>query len=167
MDIGTGQTQDQIRILLEFFSPDLFDPESDSYVPPEIIDKLLQLSESARPTCLPDDQQDLAQAFYLLYLISLRNDLAAGRVSVTTGPVLSEREGDIAVSYADLTKLGAMAGAIKPSSDPWYQWELLWRRCGRGAITSRFGDPVNRRMTAMQLNIQILPMAYGVWRTVF
>jgi len=114
----------------------------------------------ARPFCLPTPLQDQAEAMYLLYLFSLREDLQAGRTNTVSGPVTSEREGDIAVSYADLTRTDA---TLKPASDPWTQWHLLWMRCARGAITSRFGDPV-RQGSGRAVSDALAAAAIAVWQ---
>ena len=30
----------------------------------------------------------------------------------------------------------------RPASDPWDAWNRMWSRCARGAIITRYGDPV-------------------------
>jgi hypothetical protein len=134
---------DEVTELLKFFYPQYFDPENPAYIPPEMLDALLQLSDDARPWCLPTNRANLAQAFFMAYLISVQKETSSGQqVATTSGPITSEKEGDIAITYADLTASGGTGSQSKrPSSDPWDAWNRLWSICARGAITTRFGDP--------------------------
>ena len=135
---------DEVTALLQLFFPQYFDPDSPDYVPPEMLQALLALSETARPWCLPIDRANLAQAFFVAYLISVQKETSSGQQVVTTaGPITSEKEGDIAVTYATVTSggSGSNSQSKRPSSDPWDAWNRLWTICTRGAITTRFGDP--------------------------
>jgi hypothetical protein len=134
---------DNVKALLELFFPQYFDPEDPAYIPPEMLDALLALSETARPWCLPEDRANLAQAFFVAYLISVQKESSSGKQVVTTaGPIVSEKEGDIQVTYATVTSGGESSGKSgRPSSDPWDAWNRLFQICARGAITTRFGDP--------------------------
>jgi len=156
---------DAVDALLRLFFPQIYDPDSPSYVPPEILSQLNILAMESRPWCLSNAEQNLAEAWFTAYLISLRQDTVSGtKPTVVAGPVISEREGDIAVTYADTTKTGATNTQSKrPPSDPYDAWSKLWARCGRGAITTRYGDPV-KRISASAFAANIIPTAIGVWR---
>jgi hypothetical protein len=134
---------DEIEALLKLFFPQYFDPENPAYIPPEMLDMLLLLSEEARPWCLPTNRANLAQAFFVAYLISVQKETSSGKQVITTaGPIISEKEGDITINYATTTSGGEGSSKSKrPSSDPWDAWNRLWNICARGSITTRFGDP--------------------------
>lgn len=130
-----------IKLKMQVFFPQYFDSENPAYVDPGVLDELLTISNEARPWCLPTDRANLAQAMYTAYLISVRNETSTGQaVSVKAGPITSEKEGDIAVTYA-MSPSGSESVSKRPSSDPWDAWYRLWSLCNRGAITTRFGDP--------------------------
>lgn len=143
MSETTPDYWDEVTELLKFFYPQHFDPENPAYIPPEMLDALLQLSDDARPWCLPTNRANLAQAFFMAYLISVQKETSSGQqVATTSGPITSEKEGDIAITYADLTSTGGTGSQSKrPSSDPWDAWNRLWEVCAKGSITTRFGDP--------------------------
>jgi hypothetical protein len=124
------------------FFPQYFDTESPDYVPPEMMDALLALSDEARPWCLSESRQNFAQAMFLAYLISVQKETSSGQeITVKAGPVTQEKEGDISVTYAASPSTGTGQMSKRPSSDPWDAWNRLWTACSRGAITTRFGDP--------------------------
>lgn len=152
---------------MQLFFPQLFDPQSPSYVDPDILTQLISLAESARPPCLSDAEQDLAQAYFTAYLVTLRNDTSSGTTPVvTSGPVTSEKEGDIQITYADVTSTGSTGTQSKrPPSDPWDVWSRMWMRCARGAILTRFGDPCS--IGGVAFTNQMVPLAYSVWRPVW
>jgi len=157
---------DEVEALLKLFFPQYFDPENPAYVPPEMLDALLAISETARPWCLPTDRANLAQAFFVAYLISVQNETSSGRQVVTTsGPITSETEGEIQVTYATVTSGGGDSGKSKrPASDPWDAWNRLWSICAKGAITTRFGDPMQRSVNADALTLQLRTTAIGLVR---
>ncbi len=100
----------------------------------------LQRAEAYRPRCLSDELQNEAQAHYAAHILDARvRDLRAGAgqagVVVPSGPVTSEREGDIAVTYADASGSDHATGP----ATPYARWQALHRLCGRGAILTRFG----------------------------
>lgn len=146
--------------ILTLFFPQYFDPESPQYVDPEIMKQLIAIAEEARPWCLPDAQQDFAQAMYTAYLVGVRNETSSGGSSVpVAGPITSEKEGDIAVTYAT-SQSGATNMSKRPASDPWDAWNRMWSRCSRGAIITRYGDPVK---SGVALTAILWPQAYNVW----
>jgi hypothetical protein len=156
---------DTVDALLRLFFPQYYDPASPSYVPPEILSQLNSLAMQSRPWCLSNAEQNLAEAWFTAYLVSLRQDTSSGtQPTNVAGPIVSEREGDIAVTYADLSKSGGTktSASTRPPSDPYDAWAKLWARCGVGSITTRYGDPVKKRMSASAFTASVVPMAVGV-----
>lgn len=165
MSDSTNPNWDAVQALLTVFFPQYFDPESPNYVPPEILAQLNALAVTSRPWCLSNAEQNLAEAWFTAYLISLRQDTSSGTRPVdVAGPIVSEKEGDISVTYADLSKSGGTktSASTRPPSDPYDAWAKLWARCGIGSITTRYGDPV-RRMSAQTVTAIATPLAVGVW----
>lgn len=152
-----------VETLLNLFFPQFYDTESPQYVPPEIMQQFAVLSEGARPWCIPVEQQNFAQANFIAYLVSLRGETSSGQGTVpVAGPVISEREGDVAVTYANLTASSSMDTMSKrPPSDPWDIWNRFWMRCARGTITTRFGDPCK---SGGMFTLEVIPIALNVWR---
>jgi hypothetical protein len=132
-----------IKTVLTVFFPQYFDPDNPAYIDPGLLDQLLFISEDARPWCLPLSRANLAQAMFVAYLITVQKETSSGQqVNVVAGPITSEKEGDIAVTYATTAGDSSTDSMSKrPSSDPWDAWNRLWQVCAKGAITSRFGDP--------------------------
>ena len=92
---------DNVVAVLQIFFPQFFDPELPQYIEPDILTQLIWISEEARPWCLPDKQQDFAQAMYTAYLVTLREETSSGGSTMPyAGPITSEKEGDIQVNYA-------------------------------------------------------------------
>lgn len=151
---------------MQLFFPQYFDPKSPHYVTPDTLTQLNLLAMTSRPWCLSNAEQNLAEAWFTAYLVSLRGDTTSGiQPSNVAGPIISEREGDIAVTYADLSKSGGTKSlsSNRPPSDPYDAWTKLWARCGVGSITTRYGDPV-RRMSASAYTASVLPTAIGIWQ---
>jgi hypothetical protein len=159
---------DAVQALLKTFFPQYFDPASPSYVPPEVLAQLDMLAVESRPWCLSNEMQNVAEAWFLAYLISLRQETSSGEgITQVAGPIIAEKEGDISVTYADMTKATQGTPMSKrPPSDPYDAWSLLWGRCGRAAITTRYGDPVKRQMTASAYTAGVIPAAIGIWQNV-
>jgi len=152
---------DNVVAILQLFYPQFFDPDSPLYVDPEILTQLIWLAEEARPWCLPEGRQDFAQAMYTAYLVSVRNETSSGQVSTpVAGPIVSEKEGDIQVNYASPSTGSSNKTSSRPSSDPWDAWYRLYERCGRGAILTRYGDPVK---SGMLVSEGLYQRAYNVW----
>jgi hypothetical protein len=128
---------------LQLFFPQYFDPDDPAYMDPVLVDAILDIAEDARPPCLSEKQQNLAQAYFAAYLIDVRQQTSSGQTAVTVaGPITSEREGDIAVTYADLSSSNQTNSRTQaPPATAWDQWNRMWIRCTRGTITTRFGDP--------------------------
>lgn len=156
-----------IEQILKLFYPQYFDPADPAYVDNVIMQQLDIIAQQARPWCLNNDAQNLAEAMYLAYLISLRHQTTSGSAGAppAAGPVLSEKEGDISVTYADMTKSGASTASLsqRPASDPWDMWNKLWQRCASGGITTRYGDPC-RAKSGIAFTNEVTPYAVGVWR---
>jgi len=109
--------------------------------------------------------QNYAQAMYTAYLVTLREDTSSGTVDTpVAGPIVSEKEGDISVTYATASSGGSDTSKNRPPSDPWSLWNKLWAQCGRGAITTRYGDPV--RLSGQAFTNVITPLALNVWRAI-
>jgi len=160
--IETPPHYDVVVAIMSIFFPQYFDPESPSYVDPEVMKQLIWLAEEARPWCLPEGRQDFAQAMYAAYLVSLRSETSSGQVSTpVAGPIVSEKEGDIQVNYASPSSGSETSGQSKrPASDPWDAWNKLWSACGMGAITTRWGDPVR---SGTMVSAELSSRAYRVW----
>jgi hypothetical protein len=123
--------------------------------------QLATLAEEARPWCLPSGDQDFAQAAFTAYLVSLRNETSSGSSQQpVAGPITSEKEGDIAVTYATSQTSNTSGMSKRPPSDAWDTWNRFYIRCGAGAILTRFGDPCK---SAGALTAYINPLAMNVW----
>lgn len=150
-----------VEALLQLFYPQFFDETNPDYVDPTILLQLATLAEESRPWCLPPGQQDLAQAAFTAYLVSLRNETSSGVTQVPTiGPISSEKEGDIAVTYAATTTNTQSGMSQRPPSDAWDTWNRLYMRCAKGSILTRFGDPCR---SSQALTDYINPLAMNVW----
>lgn len=160
----TNPNWDEVLQFLQLFYPQYFDPESPQYVDPEILALLDTIAQEARPPCLSNKAQNYSEALYLAYLISLRSETSSGAPTTTevSGPITSEREGDIAVTYADLTKssTGSLPARGRPPTDPWDAWNRMWSRCMKGAILTRYGDPIR---TSQQATMVLSSRAIAVW----
>lgn len=153
---------DAVEAYLRLFFPQFFDENGPHYVDPDTMTALAIVSEEARPWCLREGLANLAQSMFIAYLVSLRNETMSGTSQVTTaGPVISEKEGDISTTYADLTKTGQTGTLSKrPPSDPWDAWNRLYMRCATGSILTRFGDPVK---TGQVVTLGINPLVAGIF----
>jgi hypothetical protein len=150
-----------VEPLLLLFYPQFFDRDSPQYVDPAILLQLATLAEETRPWCLPSGQQDLAQAAFTAYLVGLRSETSSGeKTTPTLGPIQTEKEGDISVTYAAATAGTVSSMSQAPPSDAWDTWNRLYMRCARGGIVTRFGDPCK---SAAALTASINPLALNVW----
>ena len=158
--IETSPHYDNVVKILQLFFPQFFDPDSPGFVEPDILTQLIAIAEEARPWCLPESQQDFAQAMYTAYLVSARNETSSGGSTIpVAGPITSEKEGDIAVTYAT-SQAGVTNMSKRPATDPWDAWNRMWTRCSRGAILTRYGDPAKNGTI---LNAMLWQRAYNVW----
>lgn len=150
-----------IQAFLMLFYPQYFVEGGPHYVDPVVMQTLNIIAAEARPWCLSEGEQDLAQAFYLAYLISVRQETSSGqKFATSSGPVVMEKEGDIQVQYADLTKTPSGATSGRPPSDAWDAWNRLYMRCGQAAILTRFGDPC--RVTSKSLTRTLVTRALSL-----
>jgi len=150
---------DNVVAIMTLFFPQYFDPDSPQYVDPETMKQLIWIAEEARPWCLSESRQDFAQAMYSAYLVSLRNETSSGQtVTPVSGPITSEKEGDIQISYGTATS--SAGSSNRPASDPWDAWNRMWTRCGRGAILTRYGDPMK---SGKEMSSILAKEAYNVW----
>jgi len=142
-DFAPPDYWESVKQILKVFFPQYFDPNDPAYIDPDLLVQLMLLSQEARPWCLPIDRANLAQAMFTAYLITVQKETSSGKpVNVVAGPITSEKEGDIAVTYAEPSSNTATSSVSKrPSSDPWDAWNRLWQVCAKGAITTRYGDP--------------------------
>jgi hypothetical protein len=127
--------------ILKLFFPQYFDPSSPSYVDPVLLQLLLSVSDEARPWCLSLNRQNFAQAMFTAYLITVQEETSSGKPTPSyLGPISSEKEGDVAITYAAVPQ-STDSASRRPSSNPWDAWNRLWNICQKGTITTRFGDP--------------------------
>lgn len=148
--------------ILQVFFPQYFDPENPAYVDPDIMIQLVTLAEEARPWCLSQERQNFAQAMFTAHLVSVRNETASGKSFIpVSGAIVSEKEGDIAVTYANSASGSNVSISQRPASDPWDAWNKLWQRCARGAITTRFGDPA--RYHAQTISDGLTNRGKSIW----
>ena len=140
-DIVPDYWNDVLNLVKVFF-PQYFDQTSPDFVPSEMFDALQPIADEARPWCLSLERQNFAEAMFLAYLIQVQKETSSGQGFVPyAGPITSEKEGDIAVTYAAITSNQQSNMSKRPSSDPWDAWNRMWSICAQGAITTRFGDP--------------------------
>ena len=157
---GLPPHYDSVVVILQLFFPQYFDPKSDQFVPPDTLTQLIWIAEEARPWCLSEERQNFAQAMYTAYLVGVRNETSSGGSTIpVAGPITSEKEGDIAVTYAT-SQSGATTMSKRPASDPWDAWNRMWSRCGRGAILTRYGDPMKN---GLDLTALLWKRAYYTW----
>ena len=124
--------EEYLRILY----PSLFDPDD-----PDNLDEILDIAELSRPKCLPDKAGNIAVAYYAAYLIDEVNKGEAGGGAITSGILLSEKEGDIQKTYANpLTGGGGAALVSEAPKSAWEKWKRLYDLCARGSITTRIGQ---------------------------
>lgn len=156
---------DAVEQILNLFYPQYLNPDDPNYVDSDILAQLDVIAIEARPWCLNTTQQNMAEAMYLAYLVSLRAHSVSGSAGAppAAGPVISEKEGDIQITYADMTKSGQSTASMsqRPASDPWDIWNKLWQRCSLGAITTRYGDPCK---SSTAFTNEVVPYAIGIWR---
>jgi hypothetical protein len=131
---------------LRVFYPGFFDPNSPNYCTPLQIAIALDTAEEFRPPCLRKTLGDIAQAHYAAYLLEefiagQATGGVGGGASRIRGPVLSEKEGDISITYADPRIAGQAEDDLAPTSG-WEKWSRLNDLCKYGAITSRFGQRI-------------------------
>lgn len=163
----TSNHWEDVKPFLELFFPQFFDTENPQYVDPDIFAQLSLIAEDARPWCIPEAQQNLAQAYFTAYLVSLRNETQTGTFTPpAAGPVVSEKEGDITVMYANMSMKGGTTETMskRPPSDPWDVWNRFWMRCSAGAILTRYGDPCRN---GVAFTAGIYPRAMDVWYPVW
>lgn len=148
-----------VESFLRLFFPQYFDPNSPHYVEPTTLTALALVANDARPWCLSDTEQDLAQALFTAYLISVQQETSSGQtVTPKAGAITSEKEGDITVTYAT-TQTGTTTMSKRPATDPWDAWNRLYMRCGRGAILTRFGDPCQQSLPSPLLTKTLVSRA--------
>lgn len=148
---------------MEFFYPSIFNGETLAYASPQDIAMALSVAENFRPTCLPADQQNQAQAHYASYVLQFRE--AAKSVGMTAtetatavvaGPIIEKQEGTTRVRYSEkvstTTNNAAQAlNMVSGPGTPYAAWLAMWNMClgvdasgavaKRGGIITRFGLP--------------------------
>ena len=163
MSGSTNPNWGAVEQIIKLFYPQYFDPADPAYVDPDILAQLDIIAMEARPWCVPENAQNLAEAMYLAYLISLRSESSSGQVAMpVAGPIVSEKEGDIQISYAAPSSSSQSNMSQRPSSDPWDAWNKLWMRCASGAILTRYGDPCRN---GLSFTAMAYPRAMGVWNS--
>lgn len=135
---------------LRIFYPGFFDPTGPNYVEPIQVIVALGIANEMKPWCLKPKMQWIAQAHYAAYLLQehLKNKASGGiggSGEINSGIVLSEREGDVAKTYADpRTSSGSSAMDDAPPNSAYAKWSKLNDLCKYGAILTQYGDPVGR-----------------------
>lgn len=144
--------------------PFLVDSADPRYVSEEVMAWAMAVAEGFRPQCLPEDQQNLAQAHYTAYLLAARvaapstfGTVSSGAGKSVAGPIIERQEGDTRVRYADGgsgSSGSSRSGADTGPAAPYAAWRALAEMCGpvagtdpaatpryRGGIITRFGNP--------------------------
>ena len=89
----------------------------------EVINNAIQLAESYRPKCLPENKQLEAVALYAAYLLTAQLEVQNSVVGVT-----SEREGDLSRSFGN-------SGLSNTAADYLARYNSLNDICRVGSIT--------------------------------
>lgn len=97
-------------------------------VPDAVIQRALDMAEDYRPACLPEKRQDMAQAWYALWLLSLREQ--SGNTSHFVSGIVSSKEGDNSVTFGAVGK----TGEINDPMGYYAQYKALADLCGVGAV---------------------------------
>lgn len=129
---------------MRFAYPFLFDANDDRFVPDEDMDWAMGVATAFRPSCLPVELQNLAQAHYAAYVLSSR--LAApgvfGTVTNTAsqnvaGPIVERQEGNVRTKYANggfgtasSTTTRQSGGGLPGPAAPYAAWAALAAMCG-------------------------------------
>ena len=127
---------------MAFAYPFLLDPGDERYVADEVLDWALAVAVGFRPSCLPEELQNLAQAHYAAYLISARTAAPGVFGSVSNaasqqvaGPIVERQEGQLRVRYGTggsgtaASNTTAVRGDPGPSA-PYAAWAALAAMCG-------------------------------------
>ena len=148
---------------MEFFYPSIFNGETIAYASPQDIAMALSVAENFRPSCLPADQQNQAQAHYAAYVLQFREaakvvGMTATEVAtaVVAGPIVEKQEGSTRVKYSEKVSTESnntaqVMSMISGPKTPYAAWLALWNMClgvdatgvatKRGGIITRFGLP--------------------------
>lgn len=118
------------------------------FVPEATMTGYLQVAGGYRPTCLPDERQNEAQAHYAAYLADevFRSSLLTDNSIVSLPRVVKrEKEYNVEVEYEyALGKINAGGVAMAPMS-PYQSWYALWKKCRvGGSITVSNAYPCTR-----------------------
>lgn len=145
---------------VEYFYPHLRDEADPRYVPLADLDTALAVAADYRPTCLPEDRQNQAQAHRAAYEVEFRRQVAAANASaaateVTAGPLIEKTEGDVTLRWATTggtTTTAQIKANLTGPGTPYAKWQELNEICTpavtestapprRGGIITRFGLP--------------------------
>lgn len=147
---------------LERVAPYLFDPDDPRFADADLVGWALAVAEPWRPSCLPAERQNLAQAwraaFEILSLPRVDASSASGATQTVgvAGAVVERQEGDVRVRFSDgKTTTGITASGTNAGPGTAYsRWLELWSLCGgvapdgsggtetavrRGALITRAG----------------------------
>lgn len=139
---------DRVKTALDYlmvFYPKYFSPDP---IDPDTVDVMIDIAAEMRPKCLSPKLQLIAQAHYAAYLLEehlkqVSPEEGGTGEATNSGIILSEKEGDLTVTYADprtSTSIGTSVSDTQPST-AWGKWKKMWDVCAIGAITTRFGRP--------------------------
>lgn len=122
---------------LQILYPFLLNTADPRYVTEEAMAGYMLIAEGYRPSCLPDERQNEAQAHYVAYLADeVYRSTASGDTSIVSVPrvVKREKEYNVEVEYEYAQSITATT-IVAPVS-PYQSWQNLWRRCrAAGSIT--------------------------------
>lgn len=110
-------TVDDVR----FYAPGLVADDA-------IIEQAINKSESKRPSCLSEADQDQAQIWYVLWLLSLRSQ--SENSGIIFSGIVSAKEGDDSVTYGKADKTNGQPDPLGYLA----LYQALADLCGLGAI---------------------------------
>ena len=146
---------------LEVVAPYLYNPDDARYSDEGERAVALAVAEAWRPTCLPAERQNLAQAYRAAFELSawarMRQAAGAAQQIQPAGAVVERQEGDVRVKYSE----GKVAATTSTGTDtgpgtPYALWREMWLLCAavpgeagggtegpprRGGIITRAGFP--------------------------
>lgn len=123
---------------LQRVAPYLYDPDDARFADADMIAWALDAAEPWRPSCLPPERQNLAQAYRAAYeLLSLARTEASSATNTTStvgvaGAVVERQEGDLRIRYSDgktTTSVSATGSNAGPSTH-YAKWAEMWMLCG-------------------------------------
>lgn len=129
---------------MRFAYPFLFDANDERFVADEDMDWAMAVAAEFRPTCLPTELQNLAQAHYAAYLLSSRivapgvfGTVTSASAQNVAGPIVERQEGQVRTKYANggsgsssTTTTRQAGGGLPGPAAPYAAWAALAAMCG-------------------------------------